>query len=104
MRANRLTLGLLMFVVLDFSSPFIGGAFTFDPAGSAEGLHNELGRSAVRILAARPAPAPGADVAVRRDAARTVAPTERPAATGWLVELRRAHVPPSGRSASLDDH
>jgi hypothetical protein len=39
-----LLLVILVYVVLDFSSPEVAGAFVFDPAGSVDSI--DVGRSA----------------------------------------------------------
>jgi|SRR4026207_77719 hypothetical protein len=38
MRAHRFAFWLFVFVSVDFGTPFVGGAFTFDASSSAEGV------------------------------------------------------------------
>ena len=102
MRAKRVTLGLALCMLLDFSTPFIGGAFTFSVDESAEGIR-------VTWQVARPArpattvPAPDLALPDPRPQPRRIAP---PAPSGgWLGGVSRASTSRSEAPPALgEDH
>ena len=102
MRAKRVTLGLALCMLLDFSTPFIGGAFTFSVDECAEGL-----RVAWQVARpARPAatvPAPDLTLPGPRPQPRRISP---PAPSGgWLGGVSRASTSRSEASPALgEDH
>jgi hypothetical protein len=104
MTRRRLLLGLLLYLTLDLTNPFIAGAFTFDPDECVDGLHHRASWTTE--------PADASAVPARNPAVRLAlpAPSVRPLAGGrhtileWLVasgEDTRA----AGDSPALsDDH
>jgi len=91
MRAKRLTLGLVICVLLDFSSPFIGGAFTFNADECSEGVRLESSHLAPRAALGTPVP--------WLEGNRTIRPAppiqgSRPrASSGWLVPPQKVASP-----------
>ena len=101
----QLTIVLVAYICLDFSSPFVAGAFQFDADQSvdgivmkASGVHRDglpvmvqvpdAGRRVVEVsLAVRPQPQP-----------RSFPSTE------WVVVLREAHSCSSDRSSLVEAH
>jgi hypothetical protein len=95
---------VLLYVSLDLSSPFVPGAFNFDPDQCVEGLHRassphprggapaQLGRSPVTCLLALP-PSP----------VRTVA-AGRHTVLEWLVGSRDDTRAPGDPSPPGEDH
>jgi hypothetical protein len=104
MRVRRLALWLLLFVAVDFGTPFIGGAFTFDAEMSAEGLGFHRDRAMARSQPAlMPLPVPVGSELVSRHA---TGQTERTNASAlrWVTALPRARILPEPPSAPSDDH
>jgi hypothetical protein len=104
MIAPRLTLAVLVYVTLDLSSPFVAGAFTFNPDDCVDAVHRTS-------LASQRAdePPPDRAPAVRRD---PVVSPARPLAwrnaanVAWLADSgvsHRASGDPPLRPSS-DDH
>jgi hypothetical protein len=98
----------LVYVALDLSSPFVPGAFNFDPDDCVDGLHRLVdGRAPcrgadVRTPAVAPIqvkPAPVGDRAVRD---LRLAP--RQAISDWLIDLRRSHPPSRDVGSVSEDH
>lgn len=105
MKARALTLLILCYVSLDFSSPFIPGAFTFDPDGSIEGVFSRRDGAAWRVVpdARSPSPTSRAGTVTRPTGTITPVPRRSRAASEWLVDVRRAHAPvPEARTPSED--
>ena len=103
MRWHRLTLLLAVCVTLDFASPFVAGAFRFDPGESVDGV-SVPSEQVRRQPGAVPAPVPAAAKAA---GARLVSPTRRLAGdahVAWVVDLRLSHVPASRPPSPTDDH
>ena len=89
MTGRRMTLCFLLYVTLDLSSPFVPGAFTFDPDDCVDGVHgasSQLLRRAdasalpARKPAARPELSPPSPV-------RPLAGGRHPV-VAWLVDTR----------------
>jgi hypothetical protein len=92
------------YVLLDFSSPYIPGAFVFDVDRSVDGV--VMSGHGVRLDdGSSPVVAPAVDP-VRVGEIRTAAPAQvRIAApVEWLVVLRKAHCDPSDRSVLAEPH
>ncbi len=89
------------YVCLDFSSPFLPGAFVFDADQPVDGvLEQERGVAAVvPTLASAPNVAPVVDIPP------TLPPQPRSApSAAWVVVLRRSSARSSARSALSDGH
>jgi hypothetical protein len=103
MRAPRLTLGLLLCIALDFSSPYVGGAFTFSADESVEGVRDEReSRLAVPVAIRAAVPVPDA---VSTSLVARRASSHRPGVSGDQRPARRS--PPAATSdppAGVDDH
>jgi hypothetical protein len=104
MRVRRVAFWLFLFVTVDFGTPFLGGAFTFEADTSAEGLRLHRDRAEVRsqpALTARPVP-----IAPERISGLTPEQSERAAASPsrWVAALPRARVLPEAPSAPSDAH
>ena len=101
-----LTLVVLTYVSLDLSSPFIPGAFNFDPDDCVEGIRQASGHSTVRVnqpATSTPSPLPIFRVADEpRLIGRPAIPTQ--AAGDWLADLKRAHLPSREVSSLSEDH
>ena len=101
---RRLAFWLFLFVTVDFGTPFLGGAFTFEAETSAEGLRLYRDRSEARTQPAlMPQPVPPASARISRlipeQNERSAAPSSR-----WVTTLPRARVLPDPPSAPSDDH
>jgi len=104
MRVRRLAFWLVLFVGVDFGTPFIGGAFMFDAETSAEGLHFHRDRAMARSRPAlMPLPVPVGELVSRRATEQTERTSASP--LRWVTALPRARVVlPEPPSASSDDH
>ena len=88
MTRRRMMLAFLMYITLDLSSPFVPGAFNFDPDECVEGIHRasspeeraDASAPPTRTLMVALVPSP-------RSAARPVA-RGRHAVLEWLVDSR----------------
>ena len=87
MRATRLTLGLMICMLLDFSSPYIGGAFTFNADECFEGVRLERNRPGAPVAVATPLPWLETGRSIRP--APPIQVTRPPASSAWLVEPRK---------------
>jgi hypothetical protein len=105
MIGRRLLFTFLLYLTLDLSSPFVAGAFNFNPDECVEGLHHRASSSAERIDASA--------LPARRPVVRLALPSPspvRPLAGGrhtilaWLAdsgeEARASGDPP----APAEDH
>jgi hypothetical protein len=102
MRARRLTLLIGLYVCLDFASPFIPGAFSFNPDESVEGVSAHRRAVKVTVVAiASPAPKRAQTEAIARVAPPR--PQSRPLGE-WLIALRRAHSPTAATPLISEDH
>jgi hypothetical protein len=104
MRVRGLAFCLFLLVTVDFSTPFLGGAFTFEAESSAEGLRLHRDRAEARSQPAlTPQPVP---IAPERISGLTPEQSERAAASPsrWVAALPRARVLPEAPSAPSDDH
>ena len=104
MRLRRLAFWLFLLVSVDFGTPFLGGAFTFEAETSAEGLRLHRDRSEARSQPAQmPQPIPLASARIAHfipdQNERSAAPASR-----WVTTLPRARVLPDPPSAPSDDH
>lgn len=104
MRVRRLAFWLFLFVAVDFGTPFVGGAFTFEADKSAEGLRFHRDRAEARSQPAlMPQPASVASEPVSRRASAQIE-RSRTASLRWVTALPRARVLPDPPSAPSDDH
>ena len=107
MKSRRLTFLLLVYVSLDLSSPFIPGAFNFNPDESIDGVQRQRDPGPRRPAMA-PAPRTFSDAspASVTPSANTGVGARRDSSpvNEWLVDVRRAHVPVSAVSALSEDH
>ena len=103
MRATKFTVGLVICVLLDFSSPFIGGAFTFNADECFEGVRLERSHARAPIGIGTQLPWSAVSQAVRP---APPVPVVRPLVlNGWLVQLRgAASSASSGPPAPGEDH
>lgn len=101
-----LALVVLTYVSLDLSSPFVPGAFNFDPSECVDGLRHARPHGTTRAdQPATSAPAPSTAFRMAEESRLTDRPLiATPHAGDWLIDLKRAH-PPSREVSSLsDDH
>lgn len=99
----RLTLLLAVYVSLDFASPLLPGAVSFDDGLFVEAYRATRLRDALTATTPSPEPAPAGLVSVRP----TVRPVRRPAPDlrqTWRGDSWRAHLSPSSSASSLDGH
>ena len=102
MTTRWILLPVLFYLALDFGSPWVVGAFRFNPDESVEGLQDQPS-------AKRRAPVTGAsriatrDVSVRQVAVARTGP-DAPPQGQWIVDVRRSHRPSPDPSAPSDDH
>ena len=106
MSSRGWTLVLLVYVSLDLSSPFIPGAFNFDPDDCVDGLHRQA-NGPIRVDEAPAGAQARVPVALEIGPGRAV--VERPHAprlvrSDWLIDLRRAHPPSREVASPSEDH
>lgn len=104
MRMRRIAFGLFLFVAVDFGTPFIGGAFTFDAETSVEVLRLHRDRAMTGDLPLlMPLPVPTEPERVVRPAPEQI---ERSSAAElrWVTALPRALVLADPPSAFSEDH
>ena len=102
MRVQRLAVLIAFYVTLDFASPFIAGAFTFNADESVDGVHAP--RQQVRVKAVA-VPMPMPERAENEPVPRLVLPRHdvRPLSE-WFVDLRRAHSQTAATPLVSEDH
>ena len=99
----------ILYVTIDLSSPFVPGAFCFNPDESVEGVsgHRDAGKRAnhgsQRAVAPIQAPSTAAGAAVSIRVRHEARPAARVAAD-WVVEARRSEHPPGPTSPLAEDH
>ncbi|HEU5305653.1 MAG TPA: hypothetical protein VFU40_13465 [Gemmatimonadales bacterium] len=103
------TLLLLVYVSLDLSSPFVPGAFNFDPDDCVEGLHRPIdGRAHNKNGDVRAAPVvpavPGKRPLVAGPAILEHCLVPRHVISDWLIDLRRSHPPSRDGGSPSEDH
>jgi hypothetical protein len=106
-KARRLILLLTVYVSLDLSSPFIPGAFNFNPDESVDGVHRQRDPRTPRPLisaAPRVLPDPSPPSVTLSTSAITRIRYASNAVNEWLVDVRRAHAPVPEVSALSEDH
>ena len=104
MTLRRFAFWLLLFLAVDFGTPFLGGAFTFEAETSAEGVRLLRDRVEARgqpALIPQPVPIAAARVSLP---AREQNERSRASTLQWVTALPRARVLPEGPSAPSDDH
>jgi hypothetical protein len=105
LKVRYLTLLILCYVSLDLSSPFVPGAFSFDPDESIEAVlcqPVDAPRRPVRGIRFPRLP-PQAEAVTRP--AGTVVPIACPSgAREWLVDVRQAHAPLPEVPTGAEDH
>jgi len=104
-RARRLTFLFLVYVTLDLSSPFIPGAFNFNPDESVDGVQRSRDPRVVRMaITTTPPPLAGPAPDSPALSAKALARRDARPTSEWLVDVRRAHAPVPEVSALSDDH
>jgi hypothetical protein len=106
-KARRLILLLTVYVTLDLSSPFIPGAFNFNPDESVDGVHRQRDPRTPRpVIAGAPRVLPVTLPTSATLSAHAVAGGRRESnsVNEWLVDVRRAHAPVPEVSALSEDH
>ena len=99
----------ILYLTIDLSSPFVPGAFRFDPDESVEGVagYRDTGKRARQGLHRSVAPTQdarsGAVAAVSARVRHEARPAARVAAD-WVVEARRSQHPPGPPSPLAEDH
>jgi hypothetical protein len=102
MRARRIAILIAFYLSLDFASPFIAGAFTFNADESVEGVHAQ--RQEVRFTTVS-VPMPVPDRAETQRMATVTPPRREVRPLGaWFVDLRRAHSPAASTPPISEDH
>lgn len=105
MRASRLAvLFFLLYVGLDFSSPLIPGAVSFDPDESVEGVRTGRVAAPDEGAGTRPAPAPARLQPLRLERPAPVRPPGPDGPRERLVRIRRTPAPAPASARSSDDH
>lgn len=96
-------LALAAYVLLDFSSPYVPGAFVFDADQSVEGV--VMSGQVLRLDGSSPVVAPAPDP-IRVGEVRIAFPAQAriAAPVEWLVVLRKAHCDSSDRSVLAEPH
>lgn len=102
MIVRRLAFLVLLLISLDFASPFVGGAFTFE--SSAEGLRDHRQGEGAPVRPARaPAPPRLDDARLLRPAPESTRPT-RSGSQHSVLALPRAQVRVDASTAPSEDH
>ncbi len=103
MNWRQLTFLLTVCVALDLSSPFVAGAFRFNPDESVDGVSASSERTR-RQPGTGPAPGPeAADVGERR-LASPARRLEGDPHVAWVVDLRLSHAPAARPPSLTEDH
>jgi len=103
MNWRRFTFLVTVCVTLDLSSPFVAGAFRFNPDESVDGVsvHSERTR---REPGTVPTPLPRRAEAPEARLASPVRRLEGRAHVEWVVDLRQSHAPASRPPSLSEDH
>jgi len=99
-----LTFVFTAYICLDFSSPFVAGAFQFDADQSVDGIvmkASEFHRDGLPVMVPGPDPVCGVEVEV--SLALRPQPRNFPLSE-WIVVLREAHSRSSDRSSLVEAH
>ena len=99
------TLFFVAYICLDFSSPFVPGAFEFDPDQSADGVvmsASGIHRDSLPVMVPVPDAVRGVEVSL--DDLRPQPQTRNFPSTEWVVVLREAHSRSSDRSSLVEAH
>ena len=104
MKAHRLAFWLFVFFSVDFGTPFVGGAFTFDAGSSAEGVRVrvERGEAHGRMPSLPPSGRIEPDRKIGMTpsrAGRSPRPTE-----DWMVDRPRTHGRSEAPPVRSEDH
>ena len=102
MTTRWVLLPVLLYLTLDFASPWVAGAFRFDPDESVEALKDPAStkRRGPIVSTSR-----GVIHAARvREVVVARPEGGEPLVGDWLVDLRRSHRPSSDPSPPSDDH
>ena len=102
MRAKRLTLLIALCVTLDFTSPFVPGAFRFSAEESVDGVDAHRWHVRAKAISV-PTPVPER-VEVRPAPRQAPLRHEGRPLSEWLVDLRRAHSPAAAIPLVTEDH
>jgi hypothetical protein len=100
----QLTIVLVAYICLDFSSPFVAGAFQFDADQSVDGIvvkASEVHRDDLPVMVPVPDAVRGVEVPLALPAQPQ--PRNFPS-TDWVVVLREAHSRSSDRSSLAEAH
>jgi hypothetical protein len=98
---GRLALLVLLYVALDFSSPLIPGAVSFDADASVEGVRRSS--APVEAIAAAPGPEPTGQP-VESDAALAALPdVPRRQPAGWRPTMARPHLSSTSAPGGAED-
>lgn len=94
---------LMLYILVDFATPFLPGAFAFDADDCVDGVSAPRDVTADVTPDLMPLPIahiPQVVEPVSVRAPRVVVTTAR----GWMGKLRRAHLPPSDAPSASADH
>jgi hypothetical protein len=100
----QLTIVLVAYICLDFSSPFVAGAFQFDADQSVDGIvvkASGVHRDGLPVMVPVHDPVCGVEVSL------ALPPQPLPRnfpSTEWVVVLRKAHSRSSDRSSLAEAH
>jgi hypothetical protein len=103
MKARRTVLAFLLYVSLDLGSPFIPGAFSFDPDECVEGVgcpRSALDRADATAPMSR---SPVVRLAPSASPARAVGRSAQPV-LAWLVDVREGTRASGDPPSPVDDH
>jgi hypothetical protein len=103
MNWRQLTFLLTICVTLDLSSPFIAGAFRFNPDESVDGVFAHSERIRPESGTGRP-PVPEGVEAGEPRLASPARRLEGYAHIEWVVDLRQSHAPASRPPSLTEDH
>ena len=102
-RTRLFTLAVAAYVLLDFSSPYLPGVFSFDADQSMDGV--VMSDHALGLEGSSPAVVPTSDALCEVET-RRARPPRSPiaAAVEWVVVLREAYSRSSSRSSLAEAH
>lgn len=103
MRYRRIALVIALYVTVDLTNPFVGGAFSFDAEESMDGVARQHERLRHQEAAESLPMSAGED---RAEIARSVSAPPAPSRLlgEWFVHLRLAHAPQSDPQSPAEDH
>ena len=101
---RRMLLGFLLYLTLDLSSPFVAGAFTFDPDSCVEAIHRASSSAERTDASAVSSRTPVVRLELPSPSSLRPLTGRRHAILDWLVDTRAHARTAADPPMSPDDH